>query len=41
MKKIRFKAQQIIYLLKQVEAGAPVKEICRRKTSAFLFQKSK
>ena len=30
MKKSRFRVEQIIYLLKQVEAGVPVKELCRR-----------
>jgi len=30
MKKSRFTVEQIIYALKQVEAGVPVKEISRR-----------
>ena len=30
MKKSRFKVEQIVYLLKQVGAWVPIKEICRR-----------
>ena len=30
MKKSRFTQQQIVYAIKQVEAGVPISELCRK-----------